>query len=110
MSHQRYLKCTTISARIFMHIYCVKLKSIRLLLLLVLIVALLSVNIGGSVPASVYFNANMRKVPIYSVNTQEKRVAISFDAAWGADKTEKIMQICDEFGIKATFFLGGFWV
>lgn len=93
-----------------MPIFCVKLKSIRLLLLLILIVALLSVNIGGSVPASVYFNASMRKVPVYSVNTEEKRVAISFDAAWGADKTEKIMEICDEYGIKATFFLVGFWV
>lgn len=93
-----------------MHIYCVKLKSIRLLLLLILIVALLCVNIDGSVPASVYFNASMRKVPIYSVNTSENRVAISFDAAWGADKTEKIMEICNEFGVKATFFLVGFWV
>ena len=110
MSHQRYLKCITISARIFMHIYCVKLKSIKLALLLVLIVSLLCVNMGGSVPASVYFNASMREVPIYSVNTEEKRVAISFDAAWGADKTEKIMEICDEFGVKATFFLVGFWV
>lgn len=93
-----------------MHIYCVRLKSIKYLLLMVLIVALLSVNFGGSVPASVYFNAAMRKVPVYSVNTEENRVAISFDAAWGADKTEKIMEICDEFGVKATFFLVGFWV
>lgn len=93
-----------------MHIFCVKLKSIRLVLLFVLIVALLSVNVGGTVPASLYFNAAMRKVPIYSVGTEEKRVAISFDAAWGADKTEKIMEICTEFGVKATFFLVGFWV
>ena len=94
----------------FMHFYCIKLKSIKLFFLFVLIVSLLAVNINGSVPASVYFNASMRKVPIYSVNTEENRVAISFDAAWGADKTEKIMQICDEFGVKATFFLVGFWV
>lgn len=93
-----------------MHFFCVKLKSIKYVLLTMLIVALLCVNVDGTVPASVYFNASMRKVPIYSVNTEEKRVAISFDAAWGADKTEKIMEICSEFGVRATFFLVGFWV
>lgn len=93
-----------------MHIYCVKLKSLRIALLILLVAVLLSVNVGGNVAASVYFNNAMRKVPIYYVNTENKQVAISFDAAWGADKTEKIMDICDEFGVKATFFLVGFWV
>ena len=30
------------------------------------------------------FAAAERKLPIYCVETNEKRVAISFDAAWGA--------------------------
>ena len=93
-----------------MHIYCVKFKSIRLVLLILLVVSLLSVNIDGNVSASVFFNNYLRKVPVYYVATDQKQVAISFDAAWGADKTEKIMEICDEFGVKATFFLVGMWV
>ena len=48
--------------------------------------------------------------PIYRVDTKEKKVAISFDAAWGADKTAGIMDIMDEHGVKGTFFLVGFWV
>jgi len=60
--------------------------------------------------ASVYFGSSLRKVPIYYVNTTENKVAISFDAAWGADKTEKIMEICKEYSVTATFFLVGFWV
>jgi len=48
--------------------------------------------------------------PIYSVDTQEKKIAISFDAAWGADKTAAIMDICDNHNVKATFFLVGFWI
>ena len=71
---------------------------------------MLAVNIDGNVAASVYFNNSLRKVPIYFVNTTEKKVAISFDAAWGADKTEKIMEICTEYNVNATFFLTGIWV
>lgn len=48
--------------------------------------------------------------PIYSVDTEEKKIAISFDAAWGADKTRQIMDICESYGVNATFFLVGFWI
>ena len=48
--------------------------------------------------------------PIYSVDTDEKKVAISFDAAWGADNTVKLMEICESYEVHATFFLVGFWV
>ena len=54
--------------------------------------------------SSAYIN---RKLPIYSVQTTENKLAISFDAAWGADKTQEIMDICEDYGIKATFFLVG---
>jgi peptidoglycan/xylan/chitin deacetylase (PgdA/CDA1 family) len=37
-------------------------------------------------------------------------VALTFDASWGAEKTAKIMDIFDENGFKATFFLTGIWV
>lgn len=54
--------------------------------------------------------ANMdRKVPIYSVETSENKVAISFDAAWGNEKTSGILDILDKYGVKATFFLVNFW-
>lgn len=93
-----------------MRFYCVKLKTIKLVILVLICAVLLTTQIGGNAVASVYFGNALRKVPIYYVNTTEKHVAIGFDAAWGADKTEKIMDICDQFGIKATFFLVGFWV
>ncbi len=58
---------------------------------------------------SVAFSQN-RRVPIYCVERDDNKIAISFDAAWGADKTEKIMDVCDSYGVKATFFLVGFWM
>lgn len=51
-----------------------------------------------------------KNLPIYSVNTDEKKIAISFDAAWGADDTEDLLKILQDNSVKATFFLCGYWV
>jgi polysaccharide deacetylase family sporulation protein PdaB len=62
---------------------------------------------GGALPASA---GSQRQIPVYSVATDEKKIAISFDAAWGAEKTSEIMDILEQYDIKTTFFLVGFWV
>lgn len=51
-----------------------------------------------------------RKLPIYCVDTDEKKVAISFDAAWGADDTDELLRILRENDVKTTFFMCGYWV
>jgi polysaccharide deacetylase family sporulation protein PdaB len=51
-----------------------------------------------------------KKLPIYSVQTEEKKIAISFDAAWGNEHTIPILDILDQYGVKTTFFLVEFWV
>jgi len=51
-----------------------------------------------------------RQLPIYCVETDEKMVAISFDAAWGDQYTSDILDILDRYNVKTTFFLVGFWV
>lgn len=76
----------------------------------VISMVLLSINFEGGTSASVYFGTAPRLVPIYSVDTDEKKVAISFDTAWGADKTLKIIEILKEYKVNATFFMVGFWV
>lgn len=37
-------------------------------------------------------SAAKKKLPIYCVGTDEKKVAISFDAAWGADRLRRNFQ------------------
>lgn len=54
--------------------------------------------------------AKNRLLPVYNVERIDNKCAISFDAAWGADKTRQIMDVCDRYNVKATFFLVGFWV
>jgi polysaccharide deacetylase family sporulation protein PdaB len=51
-----------------------------------------------------------RELPIYSVGITEKKISMSFDAAWGAEDFPKIMEILDKHQVKATFFMTGEWV
>lgn len=51
-----------------------------------------------------------RKLPIYCVDIPEKKVSISFDAAWGADDTDELLKILKDNNVKATFFMCGYWV
>ena len=59
---------------------------------------------------SVSSNVNGRELPIYSVETDEKKIALSFDAAWGNEDTKKILEILKKHNIKVTFFMTGEWV
>jgi len=51
-----------------------------------------------------------RDLPIYSVETDENKVALSFDAAWGNDDTQRILDILEKHNVKVTFFMTGEWV
>ena len=51
-----------------------------------------------------------RVLPIYSVATEEKKVASSFDCAWGVDYTDKLLEIMRQNDVKCTFFAVEFWV
>ena len=53
--------------------------------------------------------AATRELPVYNVDTKEKKLSISFDAAWGRANTEGILDILDQYDVKTTFFLVGFW-
>lgn len=91
-------------------IYFSKKKSIKVLLVLAMVLISIvytqSLRYGST---SVFLNSK-RQLPIYSVETEEKKIAISFDAAWGTEFTDDILNILNERGIKTTFFLVGFWV
>ena len=93
-----------------MKIVCIKAKQITAIISLTLVLVLLVVLGGATNSYSVYFGYYKRLVPIYSVKTKERKVALTFDAAWGADKTSQIIKILKDEGLEGTFFLVGFWV
>ena len=51
-----------------------------------------------------------KKLPIYCVDTEEKKVALSFDAAWGNEDTRNILAILKKHNVKVTFFMTGEWM
>lgn len=86
------------------------LKPIKVIAIIVLAAILCGAAVYSTSAESVYFGYAARKVPIYAVQTETKKIAITFDAAYGSDETMQIINILKEKNVTATFFLVGFWV
>ena len=63
-----------------------------------------------SAPAVISTSATARQLPIYCVQRDQKLVSISFDAAWGNEDTQQLIDILKKYQIPATFFVVGDWV
>ena len=83
-------------------------KAILSALGLVLVVVLIFWAVSS--PAIVGVSAAQRQLPIYSVQRDDKRVAISFDAAWGNEDTQTLIDILEQYQVHTTFFVVGDWV
>lgn len=66
------------------------------------------VTAAGSITVS--SSVDGRELPIYCVDTPEKKIALSFDAAWGNEDTAKILEILKKHDVRVTFFMTGGWV
>ncbi len=80
-------------------------KSLCVALCFALLLPLLKISSA----AQVFFGASSRKLPIYSVQTQEKKIAISFDCAWGTDYTDRLLEVMESEKVTCTFFCVEFW-
>lgn len=58
---------------------------------------------------SVAFGEGSRLLPIYSVETKEKEVSVTFNCAWEAEDIPQILEILEKYDAKATFFILGRW-
>ncbi|MCB6415308.1 polysaccharide deacetylase family sporulation protein PdaB [Dorea acetigenes] len=79
-------------------------------LTLVLMIALMGSFKYLSGFQTVSSNVNGRELPIYSVETDEKKAALTFDVAWGNEDTQKILDILKKYNVHAAFFMTGEWV
>ena len=91
------------------HIIWYRLRGLGLLCLCSLLF-FVGAYIGNQKSITASSTVNGRELPVYCVKTEEKKVALTFDAAWGNEDTEKILDILDRNNVKATFFMTGGWV
>lgn len=91
-----------------LHRIWVKNKAVLTTLSVVLASVLMLYTVNS--PAIVGAAATTRLLPIYSVERTDKVVAISFDAAWGNEDTQTLIDILGAHNVHATFFLVGDWV
>ena len=86
-----------------------KLKSVILGFVTAVLLAVLSVSAYHTGAYAVYFGNTPRLIPIYSVEREDKTVAISFDCAWGTEYTDAILNALKVSEVRATFFMVEFW-
>lgn len=79
--------------------------------LIILGVFLVKGPLSGPTEMVVSLVTGVKKLhPIYCVNTEEPKVAISFDATWGAAYTKQLLDTLDKYNVKTTFFLVNIWL
>ena len=62
-----------------------------------------------SYPPSITASSTQRQLPIYCVEREQKMCSVSFDAAWGNEDTQALIDILARYNVKATFFCVGDW-
>jgi len=70
-------------------------------------VLVIAVTLGGG--ASEVFKSGNRNIPVYSVETEENKVALTFNCAWNADDIDQILKLLEKYNAKCTFFVVGQW-
>jgi polysaccharide deacetylase family sporulation protein PdaB len=85
-------------------------KTKKAIMAIILLLSGCIISIGINYGNTGVFTLIHKKVPIYSVAREDKKISLTFDMSWGQDYTLKILEILDQHKIKATFFLVGGWI
>ena len=95
-----------------MRVLCFKLKNFLLSTSVIAIVTALFLTVQhfGLATVTAVSGKQSRSLPIYSVEREDKKIAISFDCAWGTEYTQTILNCLEQNEIKCTFFAVQFWV
>ncbi len=92
-----------------MRFITVRLKSLALAGALVCALGAGMVAANAAEAEEVYWGKT-RSLPIYSVDRDDNKVALSFDCAWGVDYTDSLLQTLEAENVRVTFFAVQFWV
>lgn len=82
----------------------------KLAVIFAVLMALLAFGVFGFTRGAIQTAAQTKLLPIYCVQSDKKCVALTFDAAWGNEDTQDLIDTLGKYNAKATFFLVGSWV
>ncbi|MCL1832257.1 MAG: polysaccharide deacetylase family protein [Oscillospiraceae bacterium] len=90
-----------------MFVYTVtKKRALRLAVITLAIIAGIVIGIAA-ILTSIKTGADERRLPIYHVDRDDNKVALTFNCAWGNSNTDELLSILEQENIKATFFVTG---
>ena len=89
-----------------MHICVFKKESILTLFIIFLCIGIL---IGTATKKSKETSLNIKKIPIYAVMRNDKKIAVTFDVAWGNEDIDEILNVLKSHNATGTFFIVGEW-
>lgn len=85
-------------------------KNILIGILMVSLLIIMCISGTSMVNKTIETAMANKLLPIYSVETPDKKVALTFDCAWGADDIPSIINTLEKNNVSATFFTVGTWV
>ena len=85
-------------------------EKIQTYIVSVLTVAVLVVIASMDKTKIIQTSAAEKNLPIYNVQTEEKKIAFTMNCAWNADDIDSILETLKNNNVKITFFVVGEWV
>lgn len=85
-------------------------KTVRIIadfVLVFVVICVAAVGLGGNTVKAFKSDDNSA---FYRGNVNAKNVSLMFNVYWGTEYVDGILCVLDEYGAKATFFVGGYWV
>ncbi len=88
-----------------MHFYVIRL---RWIIAMCAVIVCIIIGVCADIAAPAFFVSG-REIPIYSVERDDGKIALTFDCAWNDEDIDEILDTLDEYDAKATFFITGAW-
>ena len=82
-----------------------KKRDVSLIIIMLLWIAVMIFCVWNTLATTA--SAGQRRLPVYSVDTDEKEIALTFNCAWGTEGLDDILQLLADEDIKCTFFFVG---
>ena len=89
-----------------MKIFILKMRYIIAFFMALIMIPAVYFSLTKSISA---VNTNERKIPIYSVERDDNKIALTFDCAWSDDDIDSILDTLNNYNVKASFFITGDW-